>query len=156
MREKRTPNRKLGMRGFRLAFSKINTYANARSHIDGGNSNIWCGRRLSRFHGGRGYLGLGTQANTGAGLGAQFQKSEDLARLRGFYLRHKAEELQKGDPSNPSAGSELDIQAEEQLAMARVYRRISDVPVVLPCRLQDSVARTDVMHQEVPIWMKSY
>src|SRR5579864_5493192 len=57
---------------------------------------------------------------------AQFQKSEDLARLRGFYLRHKAENLRKGDLTNPSAGSELDVQAEEQFAIARMYRRISD------------------------------
>ena len=54
---------------------------------------------------------------------AQFQESEDRGRLKGDYLRRKAEELRKG---GLSGSNELDIQAEEQFAIARMYKRIGD------------------------------
>ena len=101
-----------------MRFYQTNIDANARGHIDGSNSNIWCCCCLSSCHGGRGYLGLERRLKQGQVLElsrraellntyrelAQFQKSEDLARLRGVYLRHKAEERRKGDlPIPPRA-----------------------------------------------------
>src|SRR5271154_4044860 len=52
---------------------------------------------------------------------AQFQESENLARSRGFYLQQQAKDLRD---ANPSAANTLDLQAEEQFAIARMYRRI--------------------------------
>ena len=51
---------------------------------------------------------------------AQFEDSEALARSRGFFLQHQARELRK---KNSPLANPLDLQAEEQFAIARMYRR---------------------------------
>lgn len=54
---------------------------------------------------------------------AEFEDSENLASSRGFYLQRQAAELRK---TNAAAANALDLQSEEQLAIARMYRRIRD------------------------------
>jgi len=54
---------------------------------------------------------------------AQFEDSENLARARGFYLQEQARMARK---TNPSSANALDLQAEEQFAIGRMYRQTRD------------------------------
>jgi hypothetical protein len=51
---------------------------------------------------------------------AQFEDSENLARSRGFFLQQQARELRR---TNSPGANALDLQTEEQFAIARMYRR---------------------------------
>jgi hypothetical protein len=54
---------------------------------------------------------------------AVFEDSENLARARGFYLQDQARKARKTEPANSITANELDLQAEEQFTIARMYRR---------------------------------
>lgn len=51
---------------------------------------------------------------------AQFEDSENLARSRGFFLQQQARELRR---TNSPGANALDLQTEEQFAIARMYWR---------------------------------
>jgi tetratricopeptide (TPR) repeat protein len=58
---------------------------------------------------------------------AQFGDSEKLAASRGFYLQEQAAKLR---PTNSSAANSLDLQAEEQFTIARMYHRTGEFTYV--------------------------
>src|SRR3984957_3908460 len=57
---------------------------------------------------------------------AVFEDSENLARERGFYLQEQARKARQTFPTNFTTANQLDLQAEEQFAIARMYRRTED------------------------------
>src|SRR3984957_4624504 len=61
---------------------------------------------------------------------AVFEDSENMARARGFYLQEQAQKARKTGSANPVTANELDLQAEEQFAIARMYRQIRDYAYV--------------------------
>ncbi len=61
---------------------------------------------------------------------AVFEDSENMARARGFYLQEQAQKARKTEPANSVTANELDLQAEEQFAIARMYRQIRDYAYV--------------------------
>ena len=67
---------------------------------------------------------------------AQFEDSENLARTRGFYLQDQARIARK---TNPSTANQLDLQAEEQFSIARMYRRTRDFNYVGGMSSSDSI-----------------
>jgi hypothetical protein len=61
---------------------------------------------------------------------AVFEDSENMARARGFYLQRQAENARKAALTGSITANELDLQAEEQFAIARMYRQIREYAYV--------------------------
>jgi hypothetical protein len=61
---------------------------------------------------------------------AVFEDSENMARARGFYLQQQAENSRKTALTGSITANELDLQAEEQFAIARMYRQIREYAYV--------------------------
>ncbi len=67
---------------------------------------------------------------------AVFEDSENIARARGFYLQAQASAARK--IKSPSANA-LDLQAEEQFTIARMYRRTRDFAYVRGMSDKDTI-----------------
>src|SRR6266853_4884284 len=76
-----------------------------------------------------------------------------VAKCQGFAIVHQS----RTQADSPQRGGAYFVPTALEVLFRKIPRHHlkNFVPVVLPGRLQDSVAGTDVMHQEISIRMKS-